>query len=363
MKDVLILGGGVIGLSVAVELACRGLSVQVLDARRPGAASTAAAGMLAPDAEGLSSGPLGALGRTSRALWSQWQTHLESLTGSGVGYWPSGILCPTVEVPSLKEQWWDRARVEPWVPGLGEAFVGAFWHPEDGQVDPRRLVKVLEAACIRLKVTITAAVVDRLEVGAKAVQAVHTDQGSFDAGEYVLCSGSWSAQLLALPVFPVKGQMLALQMPEPGLKCVVFGPGAYLVPRRDGRLVVGATQEQVGFLPGTTDAGLAQLLVGVKALLPEAATWPILETWYGYRPATPDAMPILGAGPHRNLWLATGHHRNGILLSPVTATLLADAITGRPVPQLEPFSYTRFCDAHAPLVAYCSLAHPSSVGS
>jgi glycine oxidase len=148
----------------------------------------------------------------------------------------------------------------------------------------------------------------------------------------VLCCGAWSARLLPqLPVFPVKGQMLSLQAPRGALERVVFGPGTYVVPREDGLVVVGATSEpEAGFGEGLTPAGQRQLEAGLAALLPAAAQWPPMERWWGFRPCTPDEAPLLGPGPIEGLWLATGHHRNGVLLAAISAELVAQAITPWP---------------------------------
>jgi glycine oxidase len=146
----------------------------------------------------------------------------------------------------------------------------------------------------------------------------------------VLACGAWSAQLLPdLPVFPVKGQMLSLQGPRQALGRVIFGPGTYLVPRSDGLLVVGATSEAAGFSEGLTPAGQRQLQAGIAALLPAASAWPPMERWWGFRPCTPDEGPLLGASPIPGLWLACGHHRNGVLLASITAELLAEAVAGQ----------------------------------
>jgi glycine oxidase len=164
--------------------------------------------------------------------------------------------------------------------------------------------------------------------------------------EAVLCGGAWSAQLLpGLPVFPVKGQMLSLQGPIGALSRVVFGPGTYLVPREDGLLVVGATSEpEAGFGEGLTPAGQRQLQAGIDALLPTATGWPPMERWWGFRPCTPDQAPLLGKGPIGGLWLATGHHRNGVLLAAISAELIASAMHGQRSDDglLEAFHWSRF---------------------
>jgi glycine oxidase len=154
------------------------------------------------------------------------------------------------------------------------------------------------------------------------------ERRTLQAERAVLACGAWSARLLPeLPVFPVKGQMLSLQAPRDALSRVIFGPGTYLVPRQDGLVVVGATSEpEAGFSEGLTPAGQRQLQSGIEALLPEAAGWPPMERWWGFRPCTPDEGPLLGESPIPGLWLATGHHRNGVLLAAITAELVAGVI-------------------------------------
>ena len=130
-----------------------------------------------------------------------------------------------------------------------------------------------------------------------------------------------------LTVFPVKGQMLSLQTPRGALRRVIFGPGTYMVPREDGLVVVGATSErEAGFSEGLTPHGQTSLKEGIAALLPEAVNWPPMERWWGFRPCTPDEGPLLGPSPINGLWLACGHHRNGVLLAAITADLIRSAI-------------------------------------
>jgi glycine oxidase len=151
-------------------------------------------------------------------------------------------------------------------------------------------------------------------------------------------------------VFPLKGQMLSLQGPKGALKRVLFGPGTYLVPREDGLVVVGATSEpEAGFSPGLTPMGQRQLEQGVGSLLPQASAWPPMERWSGFRPCTPDGAPLLGESPIPGLWLATGHHRNGVLLAAITSAILANALsaegpTAETANWLDHFRASRFQD-------------------
>lgn len=349
-SDVLVVGGGVIGLAIALELRQQGATVTVLSRDFQQAASHAAAGMLAPRAEGLPPGPMLDLALASLALYPSWVNKLEALAGQSVGYWPCGILAPRRTAPALPaEGWLAAATLAYYQPGLGRDVQGAFWHPDEGQVDNRLLVQALRSAAIDLGVTLhegTGAIALRQYQG--RVERVCTAQaGDFSADQVVLATGAWAYELLPLPVFPKKGEMASLRVPlghgtpQP-LQRVLFGEDIYIVPRRDGRIVLGATSQAVGFAPHNTAGGLHQLVGNAIALLPQLADFTLEETWWGYRPATPDEWPILGPGLAANLTLATGHYRNGILLTPITAQLVAQAVLGKPDPRLEAFSWQRF---------------------
>ena len=340
---VLILGGGLMGLAIAHQLARRGSTVLVVSRRRSEAAGFVAAGMLAPHAEGLS-GDLLALGQASLKRIPAWVAQIEADSGLSCGLRPCGIVVPfasAVERDAYPTAAWgealDRAGLEREVPGIGPAWQAGLLFTQDGQIDNRRrLMRALERACAGLGVQFQeGAEVLELERAGGALTAVRlrTAEGEVQrlpARRAVLACGAWSAQLLPqLPVFPVKGQMLSLQGPLRALERVIFGPGTYLVPRQDGLLVVGATSEpQAGFGEGLTPDGQRQLQDGIAALLPAASTWPPMERWWGFRPCTPDEGPLLGSSPIPGLWLATGHHRNGVLLAAITAELLAAAVLG-----------------------------------
>lgn len=354
-SDVLIIGGGLIGLAIALRLQHNGVAVTLLSRDFSEAASHVAAGMLAPGAEAVPPGPLRDLCRRSLTLYPDWARKLEALTGQDVGFWPSGILAPKYEIPDstaprleVSGIWLDAATARDYQPGLSETIAGAWWYPEEGQVDNRALTQALRLAAQEAGVDVREGVtVQGLLRQRGRIQSVQTTAGDFQAGHYVLATGAWSHQLLPLPVVPKKGQMAAVQVPqghpyEQPLQRVLFGPGIYIVPRRNGRIVLGATCEDVGFTPGITAAGLDHLFHQAIKLYPTLRDFPVQETWWGFRPTTPDEAPILGPGDCDNLTLATGHHRNGILLMPVTAELIADAILGRPDPLLSAFSYQRF---------------------
>jgi len=329
------------GLAIAHQLARRGEGVLVLSRRRSEAAGFVAAGMLAPHAEGLA-GDLLALGQASLARIPAWLAQVQADSGLDCGLRDCGIVVPfasAFERDAYPTAAWgeplDRAALERQIPGIGPCWQGGLLFPQDGQIDNRRrLMRALERACVSLGVhfqegdEVLSLERDGDGLAAVKLRTAEGEERRLRVRRAVLACGAWSARLLPqLPVFPVKGQMLSLQGPLQALRRVIFGPGTYLVPREDGLVVVGATSEpEAGFSEGLTPAGQRQLQDGIAALLPEASGWPPMERWWGFRPCTPDEGPLLGASPIPGLWLATGHHRNGVLLAAITAELLADAV-------------------------------------
>jgi thiazole synthase len=372
LKEVLIVGGGAIGLAIALELRQRGMQVTVLSQNFAEAAGHAAAGMLAPSAEKISPGPMAELCLRSLALYPTWISKLEDLSGQDSGYWPCGILSPTLannafittgqawqpnfsnqpeqlptEQPSSSVKL-NAAATHHHQSGLGSGVTGAYFYPEDGQIDNRALMKALRSAVQDLGVTIEEGVsVEGVIQRQRQVIGLRTSVGVKQAEHYLIATGAWSGELLPIPVVPRKGQLISVRVP-PGygqtqpLRRVLYGEKVYIVPRRDGRIVIGATVEDAGFAAHNTPAGVATLLNAAIELYPELKDFPIEECWWGFRPSTPDEMPILGSGPCLNLTLATGHHRNGILLMPITAQLIADHLQGKADPLLSAFSYRRF---------------------
>ncbi|APB33988.1 thiazole biosynthesis protein ThiG, putative [Gloeomargarita lithophora Alchichica-D10] len=347
--DVLIIGGGIIGLSTAVELAKTQRQVGIVEGGFPSTATPAAAGMLAPGAEQIPAGALLDLCQASLQRYPTWIQDLEERTGKTTGYWPCGILVPVTSQAMGYHRgiWLNRGELDRQQPGLGAQFQGGWWYPDNGQVDNRLLTQVLRHVAQTLGVHFfSQETVVRIEPVGDRITQVVTHQASHQAAHYILTTGAWTQKLLSLPVHPRKGQMLALQAPHaPALNQVVFA-SAYLVPRRDGRLVVGATNEDVGFQGGITAGGLHSLLERAIHTYPPLQDWPILETWWGYRPVTPDECPILGPSPWENLTLATGHYRNGILLAPITAELIGNYLNGQPWPsELDFCRWNRFASS------------------
>ncbi len=348
-SEIIVIGGGVIGLATAIELRLMGAEVKVLCKDFKAAAGHAAAGMLAPQAEQILTGSMLDLCLASRELYPEWVRKIESISGVDAGYWQCGILAPRYHQVDKSIQWLDMATIHDRQAGLSESIVGGYWYPADGQVDNRALIRSLFDASQSLGIKF----LDGLEVtnirhNCGRVTHLETSQGDITAQHYILATGAWSQQLLPIPVVPRKGQMLSVLVPTEQiaylpLQQVLFGEEIYIVPRRDGKIIIGATNEDVGFTPQNTPRGVQQLLTNATRLFPILQDFPIHESWWGFRPATPDQLPILGSSPYDNLTLATGHHRNGILLTPITAKLIADLVWHQQADNLlSAMSYQRF---------------------
>ncbi len=355
-SEIIVIGGGIIGMAIAVDLKLRGRSVTVFSRDFKAAATHTAGGMLAPQAEEIAPGPMLDLCLKSRSLYPEWIRKLTEITKIDVDYSPCGILAPVYELSGVQTTksnntatWLDKDAIQLYQPGLGKDVVGGWWYPEDARVDNRLLGEALVVAAKSLGVDLQEGVsVEGIQQKNAKIASITTNLGEFSAQQYILAAGAWASQLLPLPVRPVKGQMLSLKMPlnEDGLlplQRVLFGPQTYLVPRKDGRLIVGATTEEIGWSLGNNPKGIKKLLNRAVRLYPELENWNIEELWWGYRPGTPDELPILGRGSCENLILATGHYRNGILLAPVTASIISELVdTGRSDPMLENFNWQRF---------------------
>ncbi len=358
--DVIVVGAGVVGLSCAWRTAERGLRVLVIERARPGAgASNVAAGMLAPVGEATwGEDRLLDLALESHRLWPRFAEELAAAAGGEIGYLDLGALHVALdrdEAAELRRRFelmrsleleadWTRPRAcRELEPGLGSVTAGVH-APHENAVDPRSLIVALaaafEAAGGRLEVAeVTAAVLDR-----ERFAGVRTQDGrEHRARATVLAAGSWSAAewlpAEARPsIRPVKGQILTLRGPasEPVCERIVVGERVYLVPREDGRLIVGATIEEQGFDTRITAGGVHELLREAYRALPDVAELELVEANAGLRPTTPDNLPLIGAGEVAGLLLATGHYRNGILLAPVTAERIAGMLeSGRPEPVAE----------------------------
>ncbi len=372
---IVVIGAGVIGLSIAWRLAQRGAAVTVFDKGAAGAgASHAAAGMLAICAEAEpGEAALVALGRASQALWPGFARELEGAASLPVDLRTEGTLLVALTADDqarlrhsfefqqslgLPVEWISGAEARRREPHLAPGIAGAVFSPEDHQVDNRKLAAALRVAAAAAGANIREhCAVERIVMaGGRAAGVVLADGTQVEADTIVLAAGAWSRRIEGLPpdarppVRPVKGQMLALRMnpAAPLLTHVLWAPGAYLAPRRDGRLIVGATVEEKGFDATLTAGGVLSLLEATWRALPAVEELPIDEMWVGHRPGSRDDAPILGASPIDGLVYATGHHRNGILLTPITADTVARLVLDGAVdPVIAPFGMERFRPAMA----------------
>jgi glycine oxidase ThiO len=334
MTDVLVIGGGVIGLSIAIALSQKGANVTIVERDLCGRGATwAAAGMLAPEAERLE-GDLLDFGIRSRQMYPQWVANLMRLSGQDCGYWCCGIISPVLEECDRKTisehpQYINREESLKRQSGLGTSILGSLWFPEDGQVNNRKLAQALLTTARSLSIKILeGTTVYQIVSDRNRVTHLDTSAGILHSDRYVLATGAWTRSLMPLPIKPIKGQMLSVFDCDRKLQKVIYAPNCYIVPRQDGTIVIGATVEDTGFSQGNTASGIAQLLNSAISIYPAIADMLITETWWGFRPHAPNEIPLLGASDYENLVLATGHYRNGILFAPITAKLVTDFIVG-----------------------------------
>ncbi len=347
------------------------------------AASFAAAGMLAPHSERLPSGPLLDLCLQSREMYSDFVSTIESITSkcspesmkylwnssshldgknsksnnddddkknNGLEPWEVGFAAtggflapafagdsvatwsPPAQVQSTA-MWLDEIQVHEMEPSLHPDVIGGWWFPEDASVDARRLTCALRAACMERGVQFMwgeGSGAGSLELGNGECRGVRLNDGRIlNANSVVVANGSWMRNLLPVPVTPHKGQSFSLRMPadtEPLLSRILFAQDTYIVPKADGRIVVGATVEVGTFDCDVTPSGMMHCMANALQLVPGLADLPVEETWAGLRPTTPDKGPILGRTNWNNLFLAGGYWRNGVLLAPKTGQLIADLV-------------------------------------
>lgn len=354
--DVVIVGGGVIGLSLAWSLARRGTSVTVLDAGYQGQASYAAAGMLAPLAETRAPGPLLELGLASLRAYPNFLAWLREEAGSDLALCGLGMLRVALseeeeealchayswqKTLGLPLTWMATAELRELEPGVSRGVRAAVYSPREQHVNPRHLLDALGRACLRHHVRILPGVIVLGLADSKArVTAIQTSAGDLPCAAVVVTGGAWSGNLgealgASLPVTPVRGQVLSLtQTSTHGLCHTVYSHRGYLVPRAGGQVVVGATEERVGFDTRTTAVGVASLLDTALSLVPALADASLESVWTGLRPVSADGLPLLGQVPGwTNVHAATGHGRNGILLTPITAELMTQhLLNGAPPP-------------------------------
>jgi glycine oxidase len=362
--DVVVIGGGVIGCVVARQIAANGVAVTLLERDVPGRAATwAAGGMLSPLGEAGDDPAFLDLAVHSLDRYPQFVSEVTAQSGIGVEYMPAGKLhiafgVGHADLRDLLERGHgfgvqsltgDEARALE--PSLGPDIDAALLVGRDHRVNNRLLGvaawKAAEATGVRVLCD-SAAVSLNVDTRFRSVRLA--DGTTIAADAVVIAAGAWSGRITglprALPIEPVRGQMLAVAPATgaPPLERTIHAPGCYLIPREEGSIVIGATSERAGFEPGPTPGGITGLALAAFSTVPAIANGRMIETWSGFRPGTPDGLPVLGPDPDiEGVFYATGHYRNGILLAPITAEILSACVAGEapPVP-IGPFRPDRF---------------------
>jgi glycine oxidase len=348
---VVVIGAGVMGCASAHALAKLGARVTLLERAVPGAeASSAAAGILGAQVESLDHPAQRAMLVRARSAYGAWGEALQAETGIAIGHRVSGVLkvarsaedvatlaghVEAQQAEGLRAELLDSKAALELEPELNRAVAGGAYFPDDAQVDPPALLRALVAAAARAKVSVrSGAAVQRILVQRDTCTGVVLDDGVLEADATVLAAGSWSKVVSGVPdavpdVKPARGQMLLLEQRPPRLRTILFGSSGYVVPRGDGRVLSGSTVEFVGFRKEVTAGGLHAILQTALDLSPGLGAASVTSFWCNFRPYTDAGAPLMGRSPLPGLFLATGHHRNGILLAKWTADVVADAVLGR----------------------------------
>ncbi|MFZ5891663.1 MAG: glycine oxidase ThiO [Myxococcota bacterium] len=353
--DAVIVGGGIMGCGSAFELARNGVRVLVLERSVPGAeASSAAAGILGAQVESHAQGALFELALRSRALYPEWAQSLAAKTGIDVELRSSGVVRvafdPKAQAHVVREhafqakhgcrvETWNRTDLHERLPAVSGDANAAVYFPDDARIDPPKLLRALHIAAEREGAVFrSGALVKRVVTSGKRVEGVALDDGSVvRAGRVIVAAGSWSSLVEGVPlpsggVIPARGQIVELCLPLPLFEPVIFGPKCYLVPRDDGRVLIGSTLEFVGYRREVTAVAVRDLLDAAIRLVPSLGEATLGRTWSNFRPYTQDSQPVIGEAGIEGLLLATGHYRNGILLAPITAAIVSALVLGKEPP-------------------------------
>jgi len=351
--DVIIAGGGIIGLSLSIALRKSGATVLIVERGEPGREASSAAGGMLVDCSLETHVALQSLATASARLYPEFVHQIETESGMKVDLRDQGAI-----IFPLPEQVHQYAGLNPAAllnaplaelePALARDSRVAF-HLKERSVDPQALAAAAVKAAKHRGVDFSSGdPATSVNLSNGRVTGLTTTKTTFLAPKVINCAGAWAGQIAPhkFPTRPVKGQMLSLAAPSRALLShVVRAPEVYLIPRSDGRIVVGTTVEQVGFDKRTDLPTIQRLYRAAVKMIPALRDAKILRDWAGLRPGTPDGLPILGATATPGYYVATGHFRDGILLAPITAEVMADVIAGNPCPQdLSPFSPGRFAD-------------------
>lgn len=366
-QSALIIGGGIIGCTIALELLRAGFRCTIID---KGAlnqeASTAAAGMLGAQVEIHHPGAFYELCEWSQQLYREWTEHIQRIGGLSPQYIDQGILrAAFTEEDELElksrlawirhAEWLTPAQMRAIEPGLSSQIRGGLSFQRDHQVHPVHLAQALKASLHKLGCDIRewTPAFSLIQRNGR-IQGVKTAAGELYADQVILASGAWASPLteplgLTLPLFPVKGQCISVRTAAPVIRSTVFTKGCYVVPKRDGSMIIGATQEECGFDKRCHASVIGSLHAAASRLLPELAEAEFVSTWAGLRPGTPDDLPYIGASVKApGLLIAAGHYRNGILLAPATGKLIKQLATGEATElDVAPFSPDRVLEAQA----------------
>jgi glycine oxidase len=352
-KEVIVVGGGLIGLAATIAVAERGLSVTLIGESRAGEASPAAAGMLAPSVE-RAAGPAHEFGIAARDRYPAYVEFLADRTGIRVPLNRLGILQIALTEKGIKglkktaaptSRWLDAKELRALEPALSHG-IGAMLSPDDGAVDNTVLLSALrKLASALVRVTMLDEAVTEVAPSQSSATVTTRSGATHSARHVVLAAGAWAGGIsgarFAQAVAPARGQLVSYAMSP--LRHVTYGPRGYVVPRGDST-IGGSTMEDVGFDAGTTDEGIAKVRAAAEEICPNLSLSKTTRSWAGLRPVTPDMLPIIGPDPeHRSVIYACGHSRNGVLMAPLTGDLIADLVTGTPLSfDLSQFRPSRF---------------------